>query len=659
MDNNDPNRPGASNNPEPVPAPDNTAATPGTPPSYIPQSYPDAPTQQSPGGFAPYSQANQNPVQDMGAPTAQWTTPASAVPQKRGSAGLIIGGVVLVVLIAAGAVGLTFFNKLANRPAVAVEKLLPTNTLAYLTIDPSVGGAQKAALDKIKAAFESQPGFKEAWAKITDEAAKSTGSASGTPSDITNFDSLGQYLGDHITLAVLPPSSDDLQKLQGSMSGGGSDPTDVLMKSVAGVIDLDFNPLNKKGPISDLKKQADNFANAELAEKYRDIEIRKYVTGTTTLYFSLLDGTSTAIVAGKTDPLHALIDQFKDKKGLDTDATFATLSAQVPGERIGSLYVNLTEVYKDAALASPEMFQNGATKADGAVLITVSAQDDGIQVDVASQVDITGAGVKVNPTSKPDASTASDVPAASQMLLEGTDLKSIIQSALDAMRQQSKASGGEDMVQSTLDELEKSTGLNLEKDILPWMGGDYALSGSLDIKGDSPLPSVVFQLKLNAADHDKAAAAIDKLVNSTSSGQEQKLDVTDGTFYAPSPDTGLVAGVAKDRMLVIYDTDVAAATTRLKAVMGEMGKGLGSTPRWQEASKHLPKDSNVLLYIDVSGLRQAIEGIIPADSKTEYEQSAAPFVRPFKYLTLGSAALPGSNGTLTRGHGILFLGISK
>ncbi len=656
MDNNDPNRPGS-----PPYSQMGTGQPPAeTQPLYAPQTYPqaDQPASDDPTSYT-------QPPTYMSQPVSMTPDVQPAIPpKKRGGPGLIIGVVTLIVLIAAGAVGLTFFNKLANRPAVSVAKLLPANTLAYLTVDTNVSGKQKGALDKMKAAFESQPGFKEAWSKITKEAMDSTGQSSGDASSgLSDFDSLAQYLGNNVTIAVFPPSTADLETLKNSMGDTTSGAMDVMMRNVAGILDLDFNPLNKKGPISELKKQVDNFANAPLAEKYRDTEIRKYVTNTTTIYFSLLNGTSTVVVGGNVEPVHVMIDQFKDNKGLSEAAQFRTLSGQVPSDNIASAYVNLTEIYKDIELAQPDMFKNGATKADGAALITLSAQDDGMQLDVASEVDLDGTSVKVNPGAHPDASTLSDIPSGSLGFLAGTDLKNTVQSTLDMLRKQSKVSGGEDMVQSTLDDMEKSTGLSLEKDVLPWMGGDYVLSATADGKDGEAVPSVVFQLKLSAADHDKAAAALDKLVKSTSNGAEQKLEVPEGTFYAPSPEMGVVLGTTKDRLLIIYNIYnadvVASATAMIKTVLGDLGKGLGSTPQWKDVSKHLPNNSNAIMYLDITGIRTIAERVMPSDGKQEYEQSAAPFVRPFKYLALGSAASPGSEGSLTRSHSILFLGISK
>ena len=625
------------------------------PGSYVPQSYPES-TPAAPGAPAPY--APQQPY--MSGPTYGAPETPTAPPKKRSYTGLIVGGIALVLLIVAGAVGFTFINRLANPPSVAVEKLLPANTLAYLTIDPTLEGSQKAALDKIGEAFESQPGFKEAWAKMTSGIMESTGqtSESGTP-ESTGFDTISEYLGDNVTIAVLPPSTADLEQLRQSFMGEGTgNPEEIMMRNVAGVLDLDFNPLNKKGPISDLKKTVDNLSSAKLAEKYRDMDIYEYVTDTTTLYFSLLGGTSTVVVGGKTDPLHVLIDQYKDKKGLSEEARFKTLSAQVPSERIATLYVNLTEIYKDIAFAEPELARQTVAGADGALLVAVSAQDDGMQIDLASEATVEGAGVKMNPNARPDLKIVSDVPQNALGILAGTDLKSAIQSFLDVARKQGQASG-EDMVTQTLDDFEQATGLSLEKDVLPWMGGDYALSVSADTTSGEPMPSVVFQMKLSDADRQKAINTIQKLVNSPDAGQIESVDTPEGTFYNLVPDTGMLLGVANDRLLVVYETDLVAAKLRIGSVMGDRGKGLGASTQWQSVSKHLPKSSNAVVYVDIEGARKMAEGLMDEYGKQEYETSAAPFIRPIKYLVVGSEPLPGSDGSLTRSHTIIFLNISK
>src|SRR5207253_4722557 len=134
--------------------------------------------------------------------------------------GVTISLAALLVLLVGALAGFWFFQNTAGRPAVAVDHLLPADTMAYLTVDTSPSGAQKAALDKMRQAFESQPGFKEAWAKLAADAATSSGKPAADASGIDGFDSLSQYLGKNLTIAMLPVSAADLQKLTNSGSSG-------------------------------------------------------------------------------------------------------------------------------------------------------------------------------------------------------------------------------------------------------------------------------------------------------------------------------------------------------------------------------------------------------------------------------------------------------
>jgi hypothetical protein len=95
--------------------------------------------------------------------------------------------------------------------------------------------------------------------------------------------------------------------------------------------------------------------------------------------------------------------------------------------------------------------------------------------------------------------------------------------------------------------------------------------------------------------------------------------------------------------------------------VGNVGKGFGSGSEWTSIKSHLAKDSNVVVYANITGVREAVETSFLQDesAKKDYEQSAAPCVKPLKYLLVGSATQDAKNGTLSRNHTILFIGISK
>lgn len=659
-------------------------------PSYIPSQQPAQPQGYTVPPADPNAQSGYRvqpePYNAAPAEPAMPTQPYAPAPQvnvnvpkKRGNMGLVVGLVVLA-LVAAGAYGAYYFlNQAINRPSVAVERILPANALGYFSVDPVLDGSQKAAMDKMKDAFQSQPGFKEAWNKITSQAmdlggAMGMATPAATPA-VGDFDALAGYLGGNLTIAVLPPSTDDLQKLKDAASNSGDIEKiggDVLGRNVVGMVDIDFNPLNKKGPLLDFKQQAENGGKLELVEKYRDMDIRKYVTGTTTVYFTLLDGSSTAVVGTKVEPLKTVMDGFKDNKGLKDDASFKALSGQVPGERIASLYLNLTEIYKQVGFISPEA-TNAVQKVDGAMLMTLSAHDDGMQIDIASQADFANSmlgassSVGINPSAKPDVSTLSDIPAGSLGFVVGTDLKSVIQSALDAMRKQGGDTGSS--IQSTEEQVQQITGKDLEKDILPLMGGDYAFSvapvktnaGGVAAAG-MPVSAVVFQMKIKPGDHDKMLDVVNSLATKMTDGNAPKFDAAGGTFYSLAGDspTSPVLGVTGDRLLFVMGTSSdSSSRDQLGVVTSGFGKGLGTSDTWRAASKHLPDGSNLIGYVDFNGIRSTAEQTMDSASKQEYDQTVAPFIRPFKYLLVGSSSQAPATGTLTRNHTVLFLGIVK
>ncbi len=633
------------------------------------------PTQPTPAYPPQYNQAGDYGQSAAQVPAITTQTEPSRPPRPRSRAPLIAGILAVILLIVIAGVALYLWQNVFGRPAVAVERLLPANTLGYFSFDPVLEGQQKAAMDRIGEAFQSQPGFKEAWDKITGQVTSALGdngsgnnsgnnSQYGATPTAGSLDTLATYLGNSVTLAVLAPSSDDLQRIQDAANNGDMESVagDVISKNVVGIVDLDFNPLNKKGPISDLKQQADNIGKAELVETYRDVDIHKFITNTNEIFFALLDGSSTAIVGAKVDPLKVLIDDFRDNKTLKDDETFKALSGQVPQDRIAALYMNLTEIYKQAQLADPEvMEQQTVQNVSGSMLFTLSATDDGLQLDVASETDLSlmGTSLQVNPDARPDESILNDVPSGALAFFAGTDLKTILEGVLKNLRDNNDV-GNE--IDEQIKSIEDATKVNIEQDLLPLLGGDYALSVSLNGQGEQASPSVIFELKLS--EPDKMKSMLDKALSPQSNPDANATEVqlAGETFYG-DPNSGVLLGVAQDRFWFIFDTNGQAAHADLQATIDNVGKGFGTSSQWNSAKAHLARDSNAIAYVDLTGLREYLESdfldTMGDETKSDYDQTVAPFVRPLKYLLVGSATQSAKSGQLSRNHTVLFLGISK
>lgn len=599
-------------------------------------------------------------------PTTPYTPQQTNVSpeKKRGGRGLLIGGLlVLVLLIAGGVAAFLILNRAINPPAAGVDRVLPINALAYFTVDPVLDGTQKAAMDQLGEAFKSQPGFDDAWAKITEQTAEMAGGGNTAENCApgmadADFGSMSSYLGNNLTIAMLPPSTSDLEGLQ----NGDVDPGTVLGRNVVGMVDLDFNPLNKQGPAAELKTVTDNVGTAELVEKYREMDIRKATICDGTVYFTLLDGSATAVLAAQVEPLKVVMDEYKDNKGLKTDTRFAALQAQVPAARIATLYLNLTEIYKQASLIDPQATE-AVQGVEGAMLITLSAENDGLRFDVASEADFSNnllgmsTDVQLNPNAKPDVNTIADIPTGSLGFVLGTDLQSIIQGVIDAVHE----SGGDAAasMDDTIIQIEDATGLDMGQDILPLLAGDWAVSVSSDPGAPFPVGGLVFQLKLKQGDQEKAQQLIEGLANQASGGETQIMDVGGNNFYTLSPDGTTLAGTVGDRLVFAVSFNGEPADQSTADVVDNFGNGIGSTDAWRETAKHLPQNSNIIGWVDFNAIRELAEGSMEGDGQEEYETTAAPFVRPFKYLLVGSSSQAPEGARLSRNHTIFFLGIGK
>ncbi|HYP20219.1 MAG TPA: DUF3352 domain-containing protein [Chloroflexia bacterium] len=704
MSNNDPNKPGWRFDPEtgqpinsgPPPQPqtqpgwsfDPQTGQPIPPPAPQPEqpSYPpSAPTQpytptpqggyQAPleqPGYTPQYGAPQQPQQYQqyqqppAGPTAPYVPPqqVNVAPAKKGGRGPVIGLLVVALLLAAGGAAAFFIlGRTVNRPAAAVSRVLPPNALAFLSVDPVLEGTQKAAMDQLGEAFKSQPGFDDAWAKITEQTTEMAGGGEAVENcagGMTDFGSMSSYLGNNLTIAVLPPSSADLEGLQTGDEEIGA----VLSRNVVGMVDLDFNPLNKQGPAAEFKTVTDNVSQAELVEKYRDMDIRKATVCDATLYFTLLDGSATAVLAADAAPLKVVMDQYKDDKGLKTDARFTALQAQVPAERIATLYLNWTEIYKQAGFIDPTAAE-AVQGVEGAMLMTLSAENDGLRLDVASETDFTNnmlgtsMDVQLNANARPDVNTLSDIPTGSLAFLLGTDLQTILQGGIDAIRN----SGGDDAnagLDDMIAQVQDRTGMDLEQDILPLMSGDWAISVFPDpAAGAFPVRGVVFQMKLKQEDMERAQQVVEALAQGATDGQSETVDVSGNTFHTLSPDGAALMGTTNDRLIVAVSANGEPADQAAADTADGLGQGIGSTDAWRDTAKHLPQNSNLIGWLDFNSIRELLEGTLEGEGLDEYETTAAPFVRPIKYLLMGSSSQAPEGDRLSRNHNIFFLGISK
>ena len=670
---NDPDAPGALRTPHSaLPIPHSSPSPSGnlgdTQPFRPAKAYRPL-TSEAPAQDAPIQQtAPYRPLQ-----------PARVTPKKQGIPALILA--LLALLLVAAAVAAFFIIRgmggAARGASMPVERALPANTLAYISINPAPADSQRRAFEKLRAVFEAQPGFNDAIGSLVlqaQSAISNTGLSIELSTGLSTLDTLASYLGGNITIALLAPSRGDLISLKPSNSGEISPlaAVDVLGRNVVGLVDLDFTTDGtKQGLIADLRAVKDNLDKAKVVETYRGTDIRQYAAGPVQIYFALLNRTSTAAVGINSVPIKVLIDEAQAEKGLKEDEGFKYLSGKVPAERVATLYANLGAL--DTLLKQLFPQAKGSIQMKGAALVALSGQEGGAQVDIATQgglstsscpcftlydwtVKLTDLGALIAPDARPGEIALNNIPADSTAFVAGRDLKG----GITRMLAQAEKSGGGPPVNGR-EGFKQTFNLDLDNDVLAWMGGDYTLSATASGESMDSWP-LVTQVELDSADSAQASRALKQITERSSDGKIQPFNAAGGTFYPLTPITSLqmtIVGVTKDRLMLAYDRGLDATKDRAERVVANLGNGMGTTDKWKTASAHLLPNSNLVGYLDVTSVLTVVESNLLPGQKAGYDTMAAPLLKPLKYVVAGSSAEPSKDGDMSRNLTRIFLGISN
>lgn len=222
-----------------------------------------------------------------------------------------------------------------------------------------------------------------------------------------------------------------------------------------------------------------------------------------------------------------------------------------------------------------------------------------------------------------------------------------------------------------------TTGLDLEQDILPLLGGDYLLvaANTRDMAAptatpdpnsfsfDSGGPDMHFavELRLQPGDGPKMNDVVTR-INEHLTDQGETLEpvmVGNDPFWYMGEYSDSIYGVRGDKMFVFSvsfnDTD---PTTWPQQMLAAQGKGMGTDATVRTRLAHLPANANTIFYADLARIRaEAFEATMDEESRADYEEEGAPFLRPLQYLVGGGSA--SLQDGMTHSRSVLFLGIGK
>ncbi|MET1233026.1 MAG: DUF3352 domain-containing protein [Candidatus Limnocylindrales bacterium] len=557
-------------------------------------------------------------------PTADQPSSPSDAGQSRRRWAVAIG---VVALIAAG-IGLVAF--LAGRGGLVAiaPRYLPATAVIYSDVRFDLPGAQRQEVSELLARF---PGFEDASTlelKADDTFDRLVKSA--TEDEISYTGDIKPWFGGQVAVAMT-----GLPNLGSLISGGGAG----LEVPVIGLISV---------------------KDAGAAEAALDRFAVEAQAAGMTVVTGEVDGHPTWTIgdAGGTNagPRSATVTLTSDMLIVGMDAAAVAESVRLGTQ--GGANLAGSSAFTDATAALPEarlatLYVDGAgLKLAGGALTSVPGLEaalESIPVSVAGALTVTDGTITATAqTVHPEGAVrVVDTPSTLAGLVPGTSLTYLevhdVGTAVNTLLARVKTQPDIEMLGLPIESIESLLGAKLE-DLFTWVG-DTAVVGWT--AGAQPAGAIVAEVTdATAADErvrqlqaflqladiggsvttstSSHAGATITSVNVTEAGQDVTVSFTlsEGTF---------VLGLGEASVEAVLDVTPQTA--------------LAADPGYQATMAAAGPSTNAgSAYLDLRGIREAIEPVIPADERARYEQEVRPWLLPFDQL--GSVTFQDGSATV-------------
>jgi len=177
-----------------------------------------------------------------------------------------------------------------------------------------------------------------------------------------------------------------------------------------------------------------------------------------------------------------------------------------------------------------------------------------------------------------------------------------------------------------LQKAQQSIGLDLRQDILSWMHGETVIAVGPPTTGPTP----DFALLVQATDAAKAQAAVTKI----SSILEQRLGVKLDQKPGPDGSTMYVFPAAirtgiQPAMALVKDQFILASSADYLTRLTKGGGDFQGSKAFKDTLGSAEPGTQFQLVLQVSSIRQYIEGLLTGASKQRYDTEVKPWLDPF------------------------------
>ncbi|HEU0245003.1 MAG TPA: DUF3352 domain-containing protein [Candidatus Limnocylindrales bacterium] len=341
------------------------------------------------------------------------------------------------------------------------------------------------------------------------------------------------------------------------------------------------------------------------------------------------------LALGDVSSLKAVIDT-KGTAGLPTNAQYKEASGAVSGDHLAFGYVDVKAVYTKlsslvpgdaAALPSAALGQLPAW-----MVHTVRAENSALVLEATvPHSDLSGTGT---------ASTLPGlVPSGTLLLADGHDFGSALKRLKDQLAQDDSLKDGLKQVDdglSILGGFDAVTGWAGETGIAVTKTGDTFSGGIVSVPADAAAAERLFnQLKafIQLGGAQAGLSVTEEQYNGTTISV---VDLSGLSGLAGQMAQGVtlpadlkLSWAVTDKVVVLsYGTDFTKAV--LDTAAG--GPSLASDARFKDALTRVGATRTGLVWLDITGVRGAIEQLVPADEKATYDADVKPYLDAFDYL---------------------------
>ncbi len=342
-------------------------------------------------------------------------------------------------------------------------------------------------------------------------------------------------------------------------------------------------------------------------------------------YYAIEDGAAGVVdgwvVAGSESGFKAAVDTAEGGAPLEDDDAYTKTLADAPEQRLGFVYFNTPAFVK-------QLRESGAGASLGPlagflkdpVLATVNANEHGLRLETTLPESLSAAF----PILGESGGRAGDLPADSWLAIAQPDLGKTISYFVDAF---GSVAGGRGMLEQ---QLKAATGLDLERDVISWMG-DW----SLFVRGttlDTLNGALVVETKDEAASK-RFIAAVARLARKGLGSDESVVPlqapgggdgVTLRTPDLPEP----IHLFQRDGKVVLAYGDAAARDAL------DPGEKLGDTQQYADAREALGGDYDLSFYLGFEPIVQLVDSTGAGDD--EGWLKVKPYLEPLGALVVGA-----------------------